>query len=78
MEWRKDNSTKKMSLPNLAIEQGQIWGMGVRHTLFPVLTLGASSLGLPASRRYSPRQAEFIRPRSRAVQYPVFAEPLNY
>ena len=30
-----------MSLPNLAVEQGQIWGMGVRHALFPVLTLGA-------------------------------------
>jgi len=31
-----------MSLPNLAAEQGQIWGMGVRHALFPALTLGAS------------------------------------
>ena len=31
----------KMSPPNLAIERGQIWGMGVRHTLFPVPTLGA-------------------------------------
>ena len=31
----------KMSPPNLAIERGQIWGMGVRHTLFPVPTFGA-------------------------------------
>jgi len=30
--------------------------MGVRHALFPVLALGAH--WLPASRRYSPRQAE--------------------
>ena len=36
------------------------WGMGVRHALFPMLTLGALPRGrLPASRRYSPRQAEF-------------------
>ena len=34
--------------------------MGVRHALFPMLALGAPALaGLPASRRYSPRQAEF-------------------
>jgi hypothetical protein len=49
--------------------------MGVRHALFPALTLGASFLGLPASRRYSPRQAEFIGPRSRTLQQPGFAEP---
>src|SRR5438105_3055962 len=49
--------------------------MGVRQALFPVLTLGAlTGVVLPASRRYSPRQAEFIRPRSRAVQQPGFAE----
>jgi len=29
-----------MSLPNLAAEQGQIWGMGVRQALFPVLAIG--------------------------------------
>ena len=34
-------SRNKMSRPNLAVEPGQIWGMGVRHTLFPVPTLGA-------------------------------------
>ena len=34
-------SKNKMSPPNLAIERGQIWGMGVRHTLFPVPTFGA-------------------------------------
>src|SRR5580692_7957913 len=44
------------------------WGMGVRHSLFPGPALDAHPHGgLPASRRYSPRQAEF-RPRSRAVQ----------
>jgi hypothetical protein len=32
---------------------------------------------LPASRRYSPRQAEFIRPRSRAVQRFSVAELLS-
>jgi len=35
---------------------GDEMGMGVRHALFPVLALGAH--WLPASRRYSPRQAE--------------------
>ena len=42
--------------------------MGVRHSLFPVPTFGAPFTGLPASRRHSPRQAEFTRPHSRAVQ----------
>src|SRR5947207_15588243 len=50
---------KKMSLPNLAAEQGQIGGWEFAKLSFPVLTLGApASAGLPASRRYSPRQAE--------------------
>jgi len=35
---------------------GTKWGVGVRHALFPMLALGAH--WLPASRRYSPRQAE--------------------
>ena len=37
---------------------GTKWGMGVRQALFPALAFGASFLGLPASRRHSPRQAE--------------------
>ena len=32
--------------------------MGVRQALFPSLAFGASFLGLPASRRHGPRQAE--------------------
>jgi hypothetical protein len=39
---------------------------------FPVPALGA--WWLPASRRYSPRPAEFVRPRSRAVQRLARAE----
>ena len=46
--------------------------MGVRHALFPVPTLGAH--WLPASRRYSPRPAELVRPHSRAVQRLAHAE----
>jgi hypothetical protein len=42
--------------------------MGVRRALFPTPTFGAPFTGLPASRRHSPRQAEFTRPHSRAVQ----------
>jgi len=34
------------------------WGMGVRQALFPGPAFGAL-LGLPVSRRHSPRQAEF-------------------
>ena len=46
--------------------------MGARHALFP--SAGIGRLWLPASRRYSPRPAEFIRPRSRAVQRLACAE----
>src|SRR5262245_50839589 len=45
---------------------GTKWGVGVRHALFPVADIRRH--WLPASRRYSPRLAEFVRPRSRAVQ----------
>src|SRR5262249_39665010 len=48
----------KMSLPNLAAGQGQIGGWEFATLSFPCWLLGASFLGLPASRRYSPRQAE--------------------
>jgi hypothetical protein len=53
--------------------------MGVRHSLFPALTLGASSLGLPASRRYSPRQAEFsLGLVAGPSSGPVLPNPLNF
>jgi hypothetical protein len=52
--------------------------MGVRHALFPALTLGA-----PPQRRCQLPDAilhgkRSLRPRSRAVQRPVFAGRLNY
>jgi hypothetical protein len=34
-------SSKQLSPPDLAAKQGQNWGMGVRHALFPGLALGA-------------------------------------
>src|SRR5436190_647099 len=47
----------KAIVPARSCDQtGTKWGVGVRHTLFPMLALGAR--WLPASRRYSPRQAE--------------------
>jgi hypothetical protein len=48
----------KMSLPNLAAGQGQIGGWEFAKLSFPCWLLGASFMGLPASRRHSPRQAE--------------------
>ena len=49
--------------------------MGVRHALFPSAGIRRpADAGLPASRRYSPRPAEFVRPRSRAVQRPTRTE----
>ena len=52
--------------------------MGVRHALFPALTLGASprrGCQLPDAILHGKRS---LRPRSRAAQLPGFAEPLSY
>ena len=52
---------------NLSVEQGQMGNGSSSLSLSRTGIRRSPSRGLPASRRYSPRQAEF-RPRSRAVQ----------
>ena len=71
-----EQSRKQTCPPNLAVRWARKWGMGVRQSLFPMLTFGALPCGrLPASRRYSPRQAEF----SGLVAGPFRAlPPLNF
>ena len=51
--------------------------MGVRQALFPVLAFGATSLRLPASRRYGPRQAESSAFVAGSGGIPI-PEPLSY
>ena len=46
------------SLPNLAVEQGLNGGWEFATLSFPCWHLAPRKAGLPASRRYSPRQAE--------------------
>ena len=55
------------SPPNLSVEQGQMGNGSSSLSLSRTGIRRSPSRGLPVSRRYSPRQAEF-RPRSRAVQ----------
>jgi len=59
---------KQTSPPSLAARRGRRWGMGVRHTLFPMPTLGATQVRgrrLPDAILHGKRS---FRPRSRAVQ----------
>ena len=52
------SGAKKCPCPTFRSNRDKL-GVGVRHALFPVPTLGApAAAGLPASRRHSPRQAE--------------------
>ena len=60
------------SLPSLAARQGPDGGWERATLSFPLPTLGAN--WPPAPRRYSPQPAQFIRPRSRAVQRLALAE----
>jgi hypothetical protein len=55
------------SPPDLSVEQGQMGDGSSPCSLSRTGIRRSPSRGLPASRRHSPRQAEF-RPRSRAVQ----------
>jgi len=65
-QWMEVSPSKQLSPPGLAAEQGQNWGMGVRHALFPGLALGAklaASFPTPFS-----TASGVCRPHSRAVQ----------
>jgi hypothetical protein len=57
------NSYEPLSFSSLRFMRSRLaegWPPFRRHTLFPVPTFGApTEAGLPASRRHSPRQAEF-------------------
>jgi hypothetical protein len=68
------NTTNNESLPSIAPGRDQSGGWEFATLSFPGWHWAPH--GLPASRRYSPRQAEF-RPHSRAVQRLAVAEFLS-
>ena len=56
---RSPNHLSKKPPPSLAAKRRQIGELGVRHSLFSHAGIRRTQAGLPASRRHSPRQAEF-------------------